>query len=329
MGRRVAPPVVVSALLAFGVSAGPASAQTCAKRVCTAVVSTGDEVTFVVTARPPMRRYSLCVSGPYDRACGTFRLRRVGSFGYSRVVWNRAFPDFGRGKYVVRWHDYGSARVIGRRHFFRPRANPPCRFAGYRVVSRSREGVVLGSVDKKGRLNYATYQGCLFSVGSLVPVGGFDLFGDFYLSRFSWNGTQLAWFRYGQHEDSFGYVSQLDLRPPGASAWQATAYFGPPSDRRGPTGTTKTIRVRADGAIAWIGCPFGRERRVYEGNVEPYNCASAPTRPTYEVWAARTAGSGNPVRLDSGSDIAPGSLRLCGRRVCWTKGGAPRSGPFD
>jgi hypothetical protein len=67
--------------------------------------------------------------------------------------------------------------------------------------------------------------------------------------------------------------------------------------------------LRPDGTVAWI-------QTSYDDN--------GSVRPGLDVVAGGPART--PVLLDSGTDVAPGSLALAGPTAYWTKGGQPRSG---
>jgi hypothetical protein len=69
------------------------------------------------------------------------------------------------------------------------------------------------------------------------------------------------------------------------------------------------LALTADGRVAWIVTnPYAKGRFVGE----------APT----QVWKADRAGV---ALLDSGPDIAPGSLELTGDALQWIRGGQPQS----
>lgn len=80
------------------------------------------------------------------------------------------------------------------------------------------------------------------------------------------------------------------------------------------------VKLRRTGAIAWI-----VERTPIDVPLRPYRMPG-DTLPDYQVLRADRAGR---ALLDSGRDIAPGSLRLSGATVSWTKGGATRSAPLN
>jgi hypothetical protein len=210
-----------------------------------------------------------------------------------------------------------------------------CARAGYGVVSRSNVGVVLASVDRKGRSDYSEYLGCLFARRKTIELGGMDISDDAYLNHFAWHGTHLAWFNYtfGQGGPDSGFVSEHDLRRPQEGVpWLGPAYSeADVADGGGVRGTIKTLRVRSDGAVAWIGCPFGRFKQVGRGSPEPYYC-SRKRNLVYEVRASGTRlsnGGRTSSLLAAGATIRPASLRWCGHSVCWIRAGSRESAPVE
>jgi hypothetical protein len=70
--------------------------------------------------------------------------------------------------------------------------------------------------------------------------------------------------------------------------------------------------LRSDGSVAWIETSFDDNGSILQG---------------FDVVAG---GPGRaPVVLDSGADVAPGSLALAGRTVYWTRAGEAHSASLD
>jgi hypothetical protein len=80
------------------------------------------------------------------------------------------------------------------------------------------------------------------------------------------------------------------------------------------------VKLKRTGAIAWI-----VRLTPIDGPLAP-DPSPGDTQPNYQVFKADRAGR---ALLDSGPDIAPGSLRLRGASVSWTKGAATRSAPIN
>lgn len=85
-----------------------------------------------------------------------------------------------------------------------------------------------------------------------------------------------------------------------------------------------SLAVNGAGALAWTTCP----ERSPSSEVAPTrnpNCVRAGDKDN--VYSVK-AGSRDRVRLDSGRDIDPSSLRRKGTRVTWVAGGKVRSAPL-
>jgi hypothetical protein len=80
------------------------------------------------------------------------------------------------------------------------------------------------------------------------------------------------------------------------------------------------VKLKRTGAIAWI-----VRLTPIDGPLAP-DPSPADSQPDYQVLKADRAGR---ALLDSGLDIAPGSLRLSGATVSWTKAGASRSAALN
>ncbi len=85
------------------------------------------------------------------------------------------------------------------------------------------------------------------------------------------------------------------------------------------TGLTD-VKLKRTGSLAWI-----VELTPLDVPLRPYRMPG-DALPDYQVFKADRAGR---ALLDSGLDIAAGSLRLSGATVSWTKGGSSRSAALD
>jgi len=79
------------------------------------------------------------------------------------------------------------------------------------------------------------------------------------------------------------------------------------------------VMLKRSGSLAWI-----VRRTPIDGPLVPYP-TPADTQPNYQVLKADRAGRSV---LDSGLDIAPGSLTLSGATLSWMKAGSIRSIPL-
>jgi hypothetical protein len=83
-----------------------------------------------------------------------------------------------------------------------------------------------------------------------------------------------------------------------------------------------SLRLKANGSIAWIQCPVPPNSSV-DGSERP-NCVSAG-RSKNSVYKRDTLTEQGFDRLDSGRQIDPSSLQLHGSRLTWIDAGSPRS----
>ncbi len=80
------------------------------------------------------------------------------------------------------------------------------------------------------------------------------------------------------------------------------------------------VKLKRTGSLAWI-----VKLTPLDAPLNPYP-TPADTQPDYQVLKADRAGR---ALLDSGIDIEPGSLRLSGTTVSWTKAGSTRSAALN
>lgn len=183
------------------------------------------------------------------------------------------------------------------------RRGPACRTKSAKTLLATGQARVF---QKRGRIYACLKRGRrVFRIGTRQSVGGNNtrnlrLAGRFVAYSPSLNGVKLTVrnLRSGRvvHNEAAG-----DLKRPAL-------------------GFLTDVKLKRTGSLAWI-----VRLTPIDGPLAPYPTL-ADRQPNYQVFKADRAGR---ALLDSGLDIAPGTLRLSGATVSWTKGGATRSAALN
>jgi hypothetical protein len=202
----------------------------------------------------------------------------------------------------------GARRRLSRvRSFTREAPRSACHPRGTRVVEHSRRATLIESTHGyyKGELS-----GCLFARGVLIDLYSDGTFPPRRLAGpfASYAGDEC------DPDDCSTVVSVVDLRDESdglnriAKAW--------------PTGgdaEVPAIRLRPDGAVAWVSCdsPYGP---AY-GEISRCVRGTRAQKRVYALDRYRNA----PRLLDKGPGINPTSLALAGSRLTWRHSGGTRA----
>ncbi|MEA2467316.1 MAG: hypothetical protein QOJ57_1442, partial [Thermoleophilaceae bacterium] len=185
------------------------------------------------------------------------------------------------------------------------REGPPeaCRPQGAPVLLATARATVFGSGG--------SMSACLLARGTPVPLASIPEESTQPVEAMALAGPFIAYANdFIGHGDYNTSMVVTDLRDPDSGDNRGTTVAGPDDGAY-----VVATRLKPNGAVAWIDCPFAIE-------ITRERCARVGAR-SKDVFAWNAAAQ-KPRRLDHGRRIDPRSFRLRGSRLTWRKRGRLR-----